>query len=53
VNSLRHAWEKKIQEDPEYQRMTQGDRQALHHKLLHGVFTGQLYNWQRRGYSDS
>jgi predicted protein tyrosine phosphatase len=53
VNSLRHAWEKKIQEDPEYQRMTQGNRQALHHKLLHGVFTGQVYNWIRRGYSDS
>ncbi|KAG7383022.1 hypothetical protein PHYPSEUDO_004070 [Phytophthora pseudosyringae] len=51
VNSFRHAWEKKFQEDPAYQSMTQAERQALHHKLLHGVFTGQLYNWQRRGYT--
>ncbi|KAE8887360.1 hypothetical protein PF005_g13324 [Phytophthora fragariae] len=52
VNSMRHAWEKKFQEDPAYQHMTQAERQAFHHKLLHGTFTGQLYNWQRRGFSD-
>ncbi|EGZ30227.1 hypothetical protein PHYSODRAFT_323634 [Phytophthora sojae] len=34
ANSFRHAWKKKIQEDPAYQRMTQAERQALHHKLF-------------------
>jgi hypothetical protein len=53
VNSMRHAWEKKFQEDPAYQRMTGAERQALHHTLLHGTFTGQLYNWQRRGFSEA
>lgn len=44
VNSLRHAWEKKIQSDPAYHYMTQAERQALHNKLLHGIEMGQLYN---------
>ncbi|ETP00230.1 hypothetical protein F441_22349 [Phytophthora nicotianae CJ01A1] len=52
VNSFRHAWEIKFQQDPAYRYMTQAERQALHNKLLHGVFTGQLYNWQRRGFSE-
>jgi hypothetical protein len=46
VNSFRHAFEKAIQSDPKYQKMTVGARDRAHGQLLHSHRTGLLYNWQ-------
>lgn len=48
VNSFRHAWEKKIQDDSSYQGMTQAQRQTQHSKLLHSTMMGQAYNLKDR-----
>jgi hypothetical protein len=46
VNSFRHAFEKAIQSDPKYHKMTVGARDRAHGQLLHSHRTGLLYNWQ-------
>jgi hypothetical protein len=46
VNSFRHTFEKAIQSDPKYQKMTVGARDRAHGQLLHSHRTGLLYNWQ-------
>ncbi|GMF28194.1 unnamed protein product [Phytophthora fragariaefolia] len=48
VNSFRHAYEKHIQTDPKYQKMTVAERDRALGQLLHPHRTGLLYNWQVR-----
>ncbi|GMF27662.1 unnamed protein product [Phytophthora fragariaefolia] len=48
VNSFRHAYEKHIQTDHKYQKMTVAERDRAHGQLLHSHRTGLLYNWQVR-----
>jgi hypothetical protein len=43
INSLRHAWEDKIQSDPKYNKLTVGEKEQLHLELLHRFDTAQRY----------
>ena len=43
INSLRHAWEDKIQSDPNYNNLTVGEKEQLHLELLHRFDTAQRY----------
>lgn len=43
INSLRHAWEDKIQSDPNYNNLTVGEKEAIHRELLHNFDTAQRY----------
>lgn len=49
INTFRHAWEQKIQDNDEYRRMTVQERENEHAKLLHNMTTGQKYYLHRRG----
>lgn len=43
INSLRHAWEDKIQSQPNYNNLTVGEKEAIHKELLHNFDTAQRY----------
>lgn len=43
INSLRHAWEDKIQSNPNYNNLTIGEKEAIHKELLHNFDTAQRY----------
>lgn len=43
INSLRHAWEDKIQSQPNYNKLTIGEKEAIHKELLHRFDTAQRY----------
>jgi len=43
INSLRHAWEDKIQSSPNYNKLTVGEKEQLHLELLHRFDIAQRY----------
>lgn len=43
INSLRHAWEDKIQSSSNYNTLTIGEKEAIHKELLHNFDTAQRY----------
>lgn len=43
INSLRHAWENRIQSSPNYNKLTINEKEAIHKELLHRFDTAQRY----------
>ena len=43
INSLRHAWEDKIQSSSNYNTLTISEKEAIHKELLHNFDTAQRY----------
>lgn len=44
INDYRHIYEMHLQRSPEYQRMTQKEKNELHMRMLHSASIAQVYN---------